>query len=297
MPKSIFFRSLPTLGAVALVAVCLGSCSKKTDSRQPNGQEVAHVGSDDITTSELQLETNLTNQQAPTDKDRAVALQRIAARKSLAQKAVAAGLDRQPSILLEIRRSKDQILANATAVTDVKKDEQKITLEQINAFIAAHPYQFNNRTLMQVDELIVPSDKNAGNIVDNVKTAIALGQVETYLTNNKIPFQRKVVELDTLELPDALSQALLKPNNIPVVRTPALSIFMQVKQTKPAPITGSDAGKAAKAKMVRNLFETEMSAPIAGDDVTYMPPYKAIIDEMKAKPTSTPPSPVSTLPK
>ena len=293
MPKRIarFYR-LNIVTMCVVTCLCSG-CEKKTGVKT-NGQEVAHVGSDDITTSELQLETRLANsQQAPTDRDKAIALQRIAARKSLAQKALAQGLDRQPAILLEIRRAKDQILANAVAVADVRKDEQKIGLDKINTFMSAHPYQFSGRTLLQVDELLVASSKDINKLVEAVKTSTALGQVEAYLTSNNIPFQKKEVELDTINLPDALSKSLLNSSTIPVIRTPTVSIFMQVKQTKSAPISGAIAEKAAKAQMTRDLFETEMSAPGAGDDVSYMLPYKTLIDEMKtgkpqaAKPAST----------
>lgn len=278
--RARWMLSIATLGA----ASCLGACQKSpSETQAAPGQEVARVGSDPITTSELQLELNgLHLQTAPSDRDKAAALQRIAARKSLAQKAIAAGLDRQPTILLEIRKAREQILANAAAIADVKKEEQKVSLEAVNSFIAAHPEQFANRRLLAVNELLVPAKNDVDKIVAAVKDATTLDQVEKYLTDNKIPFQKTEVALDTATLPDLLTQSLLKNANVPVVRTPQVNIFMQLKQSQPAPVTGATAEKLAKVQMARSLFEKEMAAPSAGDDVVYMPPYKDMVEKLQA---------------
>ena len=276
--------------AVACFGLVVAGCGKKPAAKPAlTGQEVGQVGSEPITTSELQLEIKPTNaKQAPSDQDKAAALLQIAARKSLAQKAVAEGLDRQPVILLQIRRAREQILAEAAAAESARSDEKKLSLDKINTFIAAHPNQFGKRTILQVHELLIPASSDINKIVQDVKDATKLEQVQAYLDTNKIPTQQKDVELDSGTLPDALVAALENGNTIPVVKAPPLAIFMQVTQRKPAPITGTEAENLARNVMMREAYQAQLAAPGPGDGVTYQEPYKSIIAKMKASSPAAP---------
>lgn len=273
-----------TMMAIACLGVVVAGCQKKPETKPAlTGQEVGQVGSEPITTSELQLELKPTNaKQVPSDQDKAAALLQIAARKSLAQKAVAAGLDRQPAILLQIRRAREQILAEAAAAESARSDEKKLSLDKINTFIAAHPNQFGKRTILQIHELLISATSDINKIVQDVKDATKLEQVQAYLDLNKIATQQKDVELDSGTLPDALVTALDTGNNIPVVKAPPLAIFMQVTQRKPAPLTGTEAENLARNVMMREAYQAQLAAPGAGDGVTYQEPYKSIIAKMKA---------------
>ncbi|KAL8634356.1 MAG: hypothetical protein Q9228_008050, partial [Teloschistes exilis] len=265
--RIIDLSRLGAMVAVACLGVFVAGCQKKPEAKPAlTGQEVGQVGSEPITTSELQLEIKPSNlKQALSDQDKAAALLQIAARKSLAQRAVAEGLDRQPVILLQIRRAREQILAEAAAAESARSDEKKLSLDRINSFIAAHPNQFGKRAILQTHEVLISATGDVNKIVQDVKDANKLEQVQTYLDTNKIATQQKNVELDTGTLPDALVTALEKGNSIPVIKAPPLTIFMQVTQTKPAPITGSNAETLARNVMLREAYQSQLAAPGPGD--------------------------------
>ena len=93
----------------------LAGCGKKQAEPAVVGQVIAHVGPDDVTAQELDNELRLANVPADKRSDPIVkaALSRIVERKYLVQQAVAAKLDREPTVHLDLLRSREQILAGA----------------------------------------------------------------------------------------------------------------------------------------------------------------------------------------
>src|SRR5271168_388863 len=93
----------------------LAGCGKKQAEPAVVGQVIAHVGPDDVTQQELDNELRLAN--VPTDKrsDPVIkaALTRVLERKYLVQQALAAKLDREPTVHLDLLRAREQILAGA----------------------------------------------------------------------------------------------------------------------------------------------------------------------------------------
>ena len=90
----------------------LAGCGKKQEAQAVVGQVIAHVGPDDITQQELDNELRLANVPADKRSDQVVkgALTRIVERKYLVQQAVAAKLDREPTVHLDLLRGREQIL-------------------------------------------------------------------------------------------------------------------------------------------------------------------------------------------
>src|SRR3954464_9755557 len=104
--------------AALLFSIVVSGCGKggENQAAAPNGQVVAHVGKEVITTQELENEFRLTNVPADKQKDPQTlkrVLGEIVTRKYLARQALDAKLDREPSVLLDILRSRDLVLASA----------------------------------------------------------------------------------------------------------------------------------------------------------------------------------------
>src|SRR5208282_6925945 len=96
----------------ASVAVLLLSGCGKKNGDHPVGQVIAHVGQDEITQQELENEFRLAN--IPADKrDDAItkqALREIVTRKAVARQAIAAKIDREPTMQLDLLRDKETML-------------------------------------------------------------------------------------------------------------------------------------------------------------------------------------------
>ncbi|HSU99389.1 MAG TPA: hypothetical protein VLI91_04720, partial [Roseiarcus sp.] len=92
-------------------AMLLAGCGKKQAEPAVVGQVIAHIGPDDVTQQELDNELRLANVPADKRSDPILkaALSRIVERKYLVQQAIAAKLDREPTVHLDLLRSREQI--------------------------------------------------------------------------------------------------------------------------------------------------------------------------------------------
>ena len=110
--------------AAALVLV---GCGKKQEAQAVVGQVVAHVGPDNITQQEIDNELRLAN--VPPDKrsDEVLkaALSRIIERKYLVEQAMAAKLDREPTVHLDLLRSREQILASTFVQRELQQKVER----------------------------------------------------------------------------------------------------------------------------------------------------------------------------
>src|SRR5882757_5182201 len=121
--RSFNMRNTPLqLGRLLVIVGCCGfvlaGCGKKSGDQATvaKGQVVAHVGDQVITTQELDNEFRLAN--IPPDKQKDPefvkrVLSELVVRKYLLQQALEAKLDREPGVLLDLLRSREQVLENA----------------------------------------------------------------------------------------------------------------------------------------------------------------------------------------
>ena len=169
----------------ALVAtLSLTACGRKTSDQNgltPPGQVIAHVGNDDVTAQELENEFRLAN--VPPDKrSDAVTkrvLEEIVARKYLVQQALAAKLDREPTVHLDIMRSREQVLAGAIAQRTL--GTTSIGKSEIDQFIEAHPSQFAKREILNIEQINISIGAETQSVVDATKAFKTLDQVDQKL--------------------------------------------------------------------------------------------------------------------
>jgi EpsD family peptidyl-prolyl cis-trans isomerase len=255
------------LAAVALLA----GCGKKQEAQAVVGQVIAHVGPDDVTQQELDNELRLAGVPADKRTDAIVkaALSRVIERKYLMQQALAGKLDRQPTVHLDILRAREQILAGAFVQRDLASRMSTISKNEIDSYIQAHPRQFDQRVLFQIEQVAFTPPKDLEALTAATKDAKSLDQIEAQLNQLKIKFNRGTATLDSATIPPEMLKALdaRKPDDVFFIRSRGTGSFFKVTSVDPKPLTGDDSAEFAKrevrAEIARKSAEDVSQAALA----------------------------------
>jgi len=234
-------------------AMLLAGCGRKQETEAAVGQVIAHVGPDDVTQQELDNE--LRNANVPVDKrsDAIVkaVLTRIIERKYLVQQALAAKLDREPTVHLDLLRSREQILAGAFVQRDLSSKMSTISKNEIDSYIQAHPKQFDKREVFQIEQISFTPPKDLGTLAAATKDDKTLDQVEGKLNEMNIKFSRGTTTLDSATMPAEMLQALeaKKPDDVFFIRSATSASYFKVDSVDPKPLAGDDADQFAKREV------------------------------------------------
>jgi EpsD family peptidyl-prolyl cis-trans isomerase len=261
-------------------------CSKKSGEQAatPNSQVVAHVGSEVITTQEFENELRLLNIPPDKQKDPEVVkrvLNEMVTRKYLLQQALAAKLDREPNVLLDILRSRDQVLANAFISRSVATKLSAISKADVDKYVVNNPLKFANRKLLTVEQIIFQLGSNAQAIIDSTKDANSLEDVDQKLTAMGVPHNRSMGTLNSSEIPDDLMSNMRakKPDDVFFVRSGQNGMFLKVKSEEVRPLEGEAASNVARQLMRNDLLKAEagMVSVAAGLEAKYEGVYSKIM--------------------
>ena len=250
------WRVAATICALA-AALALAGCGKKQEAQAVVGQVVAHVGPDDVTQPEVDNELRLANVPADKRSDEVIKaiLSRIIERKYLVQQALAAKLDREPSVHLDILRSREQALAGAYVQRDLGTRASSISKNEVDAYIQAHPVQFAKRQIYQIEQISFPPQKNMEALAAATKDFKSLDQVETKLNELNIKFSRGTGAMDTATLPPEIQKAIdaRKPDDIFFIRSRTSASYFKVTSVEEKPLTGDEADLFAKRQLREEL--------------------------------------------
>jgi len=287
------FRLYGLAGALISI-VLLGGCNKKTaDQDAVTGQVIAHVGSDDITAQELENEFRSAN--VPLDKRSETLTKRVLAeivtRKYLVQQAIAAKLDREPTVHLDIMRSRERVLAGAFAQRTLSSKASSIGKSEVDQFIAAHSSQFAKREIFSTEQINMPIGAETHSIVDATKAFKTLDQVDQKLKELGISHERSTGSLDSANLPDEFASALQakKDDDIFYVQNGSVGTFFKVTGEQSQPLAGDEATARARQMMQAEILKTagEQAAQAAQASVKYEGEYaKMMKDQSSAKENS-----------
>jgi|GEM_PF-3228437 len=246
-------RRIVAIACALPVALVLAGCGKKQDTQAAVGQVIAHVGPDDITQQELDNEFRLAN--VPVDKrsDAVVkgALSRIAERKYLVQQALAAKLDREPTVHLDLLRAREQILAGAFIQRDLSGKMSAISKNEIDSYIQGHPKQFDQRQLFDVEQISFTPPKDVEALSAATKDFKSLDQVQAKLNEMNVKFSRGTATLDSATMPPEMLKVLdnRKPDDIYFMRGRGNATFFKVTSVETKPLTGDQASEFAKREV------------------------------------------------
>ena len=234
-------------------AMLLAGCGKKQAEPAVVGQVIAHVGPDDVTQQELDNELRLANVPADKRSDPILkaALSRIVERKYLVQQAVAAKLDREPTVHLDLLRSREQILAGAFVQRDLSSKMSAVSKNEIDSYIQGHPKQFDQRELFQVDQISFAPPKDVEALAAATKDFKSLDQVEAKLNEMNIKFSRGTATLDSATMPAEMLKVLdaRKPDDIYFIRSRGSASFFKVTSVDQKPLTADQANEFAKREV------------------------------------------------
>ena len=288
-------KSIRSLVVLPIVAAALVSCGKKSEDQAstPNSQVVARVADQVVTVQELETELRWSN--VPDDKRRDPeivkrTLRELVARKYLLQQATAAKLDREPTVLLDLLRAREQVLANALLSRQVSTRASATNQLDVDKYIANNPAKFANRQVVEVDQISFPVGPNAQSVIDSTRDLTGLGEVDQKLTSMGISHGRSSGTLNSAEMPDELLRLIdsKKPEDIFFVRSGPNGVFLQIKSRQTQPWTGEPAKAHARQLLRAEMLKTEasMTSVAANMEAKYEGEYARIMSD----PTNQKPS-------
>lgn len=242
-------------------AALLAGCGKKGAEQAARGQVVAHVGNEVITNQELDNEFRLAN--IPPDKQKEPeivkqVLGQLVVRKYLLQQALNAKLDREPGVLLELLRAREQVLENAYLVRTVSAKPP--TKADVDRYIASNPAKFGNRKLLQVEQVAFPFGPATQSVVESNRDAKSLDDIDQQLTSSSVPHARQNGMLSSGDVgPELLDRIQArKPDDIFFVRSGQNGIFFKVVGEEARPVEGEAAANLARQLMRNDALKGEI---------------------------------------
>lgn len=248
------------LSASSLV---LGACGQKSGDQATaaKGQVVAHVGNEVITTQELENEFRFANVPPDKQKDPEVlkrVLGEIVVRKYLLQQAMTAKLDREPGVLLDLLRAREQVLGNA--MLNRAANAKAANRTDLDRYIAKNPWKFGDRKLFSVEEIILPMTPTTQAFVSANKDAKTLDEVQQQLAASGVPHARQVGALSSSDFSEDLAGLVQRRKNDDIFFTRAGSngMFFKVKSEETRPLEGEVALNAARQAMRADTIAAEL---------------------------------------
>jgi EpsD family peptidyl-prolyl cis-trans isomerase len=289
------FRAGRLLLLLTALTTVLAGCGKKSDDQasKPNSQIVARVGDQVVTTQELETEFRAANVPEDRRRDPEIVkrvLGELVTRKYLLQQAITAKLDREPTVLLDLLRVREQVLANAFMARQISTRASAINKAEIDKFIAANPAKFADQQIMNVDQITVPFNATTQSVIDETKNLNSLDEVDQKLTTAGIPHGRSNGALNSAEIPNDMLKAMQshKPDDIFFARAGQNGVFLQVKSKEPHPLVGDAAVALARQLLRIDMLKTEasMASSSANIGAKYEGDYAKIMADHPALPDS-----------
>ena len=278
---------------VAFCGIALLGCSKKIEEKTeaPKSQVVAHVGNEVVTTQELDNEFRLANIPTEKRKDPATIKQilgELVMRKYLVRQALEEKLDREPTVLLDMLRARELVLANAVGSRDLSKKSSAITKSDIDSYITNNPLKFANRQIVTVEEIIFPASATSQELIDATKDMKTLDDVDQKLTAKGIARGRTMGALSSADVsPDLFNPMQAKQaDDIFFIRSGPNGVFFKVKNIESRPLEGEGAVNMARQLLRADLLksETSMMAVSANLEAKYEGDYANIMKQEPAQP-------------
>jgi EpsD family peptidyl-prolyl cis-trans isomerase len=254
--------------AILLIALCgsLGACGKKNDAtaEAPKSQVVAKVGDQVVTVQELDNEFRLANVAVEKRKDPEIikrVLAELVTRKYLVQQAIDAKLDREPTVLLDVLRSKDVVLAGALASRDITTKAGAISKADIDNYIANNPLKFADRQSLSIEQISFALAATSQALIDATREMKTLDEVEQKLTAMGISHGRSSGAVSTGDLPPELMRAVAahQADDIFFIRSGANGLFFKVVNQEPRPLEGPEAINAARQYLRQDVARSDIS--------------------------------------
>lgn len=281
-------------GAIlTLCSVVMLGCSKKIEEKTeaPKSQVVARLGDQVITTQELDNEFRIAN--VPTDRRKDPAAVRqvlgdLVTRKYLVRQALDGKFDREPTVLLDMLRAREIVLANAVASRDVAAKSSAITKSDIDGYVVGHPLKFANRQIVNIEQITFPASEGSQALVEATRDMKSLEEVDQKLTAMGIAHNRSMGALSSGDVsPDLFNLMQAKQaDDIFFIRSGSNGIYFKVMGLESRPLEGDAAVNLARQLIRLDLIKSEagMTAVAANLEAKYEGDYTNIMSKQDSGP-------------
>ncbi len=251
------------------------------------GQVVAQVNGEEITIHELNVEIARLN--IPADADRRPieenVLRSIVSRKIFEQKAKAIGLDRSPEVLLDIRRTRSALLAQAY-LRSRSGERPAVSRREAQQYVLDNPVLFANRTYYIFDSIVVPTTDLTEELKDQYEASGNLNDIESDLLSKETQHQRRPYTIYSETLPAAMIEKmpeLQRDRTVFFLVQGATTFITQYQESRPAVLAGEEAIDAAIRTLTSQksrdfLTSIELNA-VEESDVTYTGSFSNLEDK------------------
>ena len=190
-------------------------------------------------------------------------LENIVARTVLAKAAVDQGIDKTPDFELVKQRAIDTLLAQSLEAK-IAGTVPKVTSEDADRFINEHPDIFAQRKIFDVDQIRMARPSDPG-IVKQLEPLKTLADIENFLNQQKIPFQRSTGNIDSVGVDPRMVDAIMKlpAGEVFVIPNNNMLLVNQIKDTKVQPFTGPQAVDYATQVMTRQRTQEAVGRQIS----------------------------------
>ena len=251
---------------IGLGSLALAGCSKNNEvqTEAPKSQVVAKVGDQVVTIQELDNEFRLANVPVAMRKDPGTVkriLSELVTRKYMVKQALDAKLDREPTVLLDILRSRDLVLANALVARNVTTKSEALSQSDIDSYMKNNPLKFANRQILSVEQISVPLSATSQAVIDATKEMKTLDEVDQKLTAMGVQHSRATGAISSGDLPPELVDRVMAKNtdDIFFLRAGANGVFFKVTGETANPLEGEAAINAARQYMRQDIIKSELS--------------------------------------
>jgi EpsD family peptidyl-prolyl cis-trans isomerase len=263
--------SLPSLlqqfRTAAVVGICglmLVACGKK-GSDQPvasKSQVVAHVGTEVVTVQELENEFRWANIPATEQNDPEIikkVLRDLVVRKYLLQQALNSKLDREPRVLLDVLRSREQVLASAFLTR--KAASVPTGKADVDNYLAKNPMRFSGRKFLTIEQITFRLGPDTQSVIDANKDTKSLDEIDQQLTSAGVPHGRQVRVLNSGEVPQEFLATMdaKKADDVLFVRSGPNGMFFKIKGEESRPLEGEAAAEVARQLLRTDALNVEAS--------------------------------------
>lgn len=307
MMRSVLKSSRARAGAVVLATLAvaaLAACSQKSDvaAGTEGGDAVAKVNGDEISSGQLTIALQKQRGMRP-DAGPAASkqvLDDLINEQIVAQKAIAAKLDKDPKVAQQIEAARRDILARRF-IEAAAETSGKPTDEAVQKFYDSRPNLFAQRKVFTLQRVDIQAPDNRRTEVDaHVQSFKSAAELTDWLKAQKLPFTAKQEQDAAEQLPPAVLDKLatLKEGESIAVPSQFGVSALTLVSSASAPKTLADAkpaidvflGNQGRREVVMNLQKTIRD----GAKVEYLGPFAALAPA-GAEPVAVPAVPASAV--
>jgi hypothetical protein len=238
------------------IATAVAACSPGV----PTGQVLAQVGDVAITRRDLAVELTASGFGADVDPaTRQAVLGKLVERALLVRQARERRIDRSPEYLAALRRERDLLQLSQLAKQAAGRQPRP---RDVEAFVVGRPWMFAQREIVTAEALLIT--RGAAPTLDGEPS---LDRAAGQLSAMRVPFQRRIVRIDTaLLVPESARQLLAaKPDDVRQLQLDNRPALVRLISRTPAAIDGARALSVARAVMRQRNVNTVM-AKLLGDE-------------------------------